>query len=511
VRVLEYLFNGGAERLDCLDAGDSDDSGTIDISDAVYLLDFLFLGGPPPPPPVRVCGIDRTADALACGAHSACPAPVAIAVGDEVSLDVPADGAGSIETPGARDFYTFTARPLQTLVFEGLDTACCAIEWECYDAFGAAVFERRAFGTENLGPIRLDEGGEYVIVVSGRDDVEVGSYSFRLVDGGVASYLLGVGDIVSEDAPESGAGTISAPGERDAYVFTAGVGERVYFGELESACCDIVWQCSTESGEQVFASNPLGDSRDPGAFDLAGGTYTIEVRAQGDATGAYSFELDTVPSPDEASIELDTDVFGAIEVRGVCDVYTFDAPAGTVIYVEELHVAGFPIAWACVDEGGEPLFADDNFLLNDVGELTLTRGGTYTITVCGRRDATGTYAFRLHTVAAPDAFEIAIGDVVSPGVPGAGAGVIEAVAVLDVYTFTAASGTTVYFSEQDTACCSFRWVCVDEGGARVFGENPLAEGRDVGERTLERGGEYTITVRAIRTDVGQYSFAVEAR
>ena len=47
VFILSYLFIGGAAPS-CEDAADSDDNGALEITDAVYLLNFLFLGGPAP-------------------------------------------------------------------------------------------------------------------------------------------------------------------------------------------------------------------------------------------------------------------------------------------------------------------------------------------------------------------------------------------------------------------------------------------------------------------------------
>ncbi len=43
-----------------------DDNAAIEITDAVYLLGFLFLGQPPPPVPFPNLGIDTTQDNLGC-------------------------------------------------------------------------------------------------------------------------------------------------------------------------------------------------------------------------------------------------------------------------------------------------------------------------------------------------------------------------------------------------------------------------------------------------------------
>lgn len=54
--------------------GDANDDGTLNISDPVYLLSYLFVGGGPPPPPFADCGEDPTPDGLDCaGPLATCP------------------------------------------------------------------------------------------------------------------------------------------------------------------------------------------------------------------------------------------------------------------------------------------------------------------------------------------------------------------------------------------------------------------------------------------------------
>ena len=59
VMILGYLFLGGAAPA-CLAAADADDSHTIEITDAVFLLGALFLGNNVVPPPYPDCGTDPT-------------------------------------------------------------------------------------------------------------------------------------------------------------------------------------------------------------------------------------------------------------------------------------------------------------------------------------------------------------------------------------------------------------------------------------------------------------------
>ena len=54
VTTLNYLFGGGP--LDCLEAANSNGDGSLDLSDGIYLLLHLFAGGTAPPAPHPDCG-----------------------------------------------------------------------------------------------------------------------------------------------------------------------------------------------------------------------------------------------------------------------------------------------------------------------------------------------------------------------------------------------------------------------------------------------------------------------
>lgn len=67
INILNWLFLGTG-IMPCEDAGDANDSGNIDLSDAVYILGHLFAGAnPAPPEPFPDAGIDPTDDELICG------------------------------------------------------------------------------------------------------------------------------------------------------------------------------------------------------------------------------------------------------------------------------------------------------------------------------------------------------------------------------------------------------------------------------------------------------------
>ena len=73
ILILDHLFLGG-RGVHCLDAADANDDGSIDVSDVVTNLGFLFLSWPEPPPPgTTECGIDPTEDAIGCESYAICP------------------------------------------------------------------------------------------------------------------------------------------------------------------------------------------------------------------------------------------------------------------------------------------------------------------------------------------------------------------------------------------------------------------------------------------------------
>ena len=70
--LLATLFQQGPLPT-CLDACDSNDSGSLDLADPVHILVFSFAGGGAPAAPFPACGSDPTEDALDCVDFGPCP------------------------------------------------------------------------------------------------------------------------------------------------------------------------------------------------------------------------------------------------------------------------------------------------------------------------------------------------------------------------------------------------------------------------------------------------------
>ena len=70
--IFNYLFLGGA-GTPCENAADSNKDISIDLTDGVHILGYLFMGGAPPAPPgPSECGVETSARSLPCESYNIC-------------------------------------------------------------------------------------------------------------------------------------------------------------------------------------------------------------------------------------------------------------------------------------------------------------------------------------------------------------------------------------------------------------------------------------------------------
>ena len=219
------------------------------------------------------------------------------------------------------------------------------------------------------------------------------------------SFLIKIGETVSDGKPKAGAGEIGEPFEQDIYVFAAAPRQRVYFRPLEQSAGmgDLHWRL-VDSREMVVFDGWI--AQEPGVQTLVrGGTYTLTVGSkESRGTGLYSFRLYNVPAAEQFQIRIGSKVSdgvpaagaGYIESPGAHDVYSFSAaPRQKVQFRPLKHSARMGnIGWRLADDDGVEIFS--TWLPYDPGVQTLTKGGRYTLTVGNPRVAeVGTYEFEL--------------------------------------------------------------------------------------------------------------------
>src|SRR5205807_1696159 len=119
---------------------------------------------------------------------------------------------------------------------------------------------------------------------------------------------------------------------------------------------------------------------------------------------------------------------------------------------------------------------------------------------------TGTYGFSLLADAhAYDAFSIAIGDSVSNGVPGPGAGNIETPGSIDSYSFTGTAGQIVRIAGP-SLCCDPYWQVLAPDGSTVTASWWFGNANSQ-QLLLPLTGTYTIQVVGFAA-TGAYSFSL---
>src|ERR1035441_2704799 len=195
------------------------------------------------------------------------------------------------------------------------------------------------------------------------------------------------------------------------------------------------------------------------------GLYRLRVYSDTDATGSYSFKVSNVVDQ-TVNLAVGTLVTngapsagaGNLETPGAYDDYLFAVPTNRVVYFNVLS-APYRLFWTLLAPDGSIPFSSHYLPYNDVGRVDLPVAGTYRLRVYSDTDVTGAYSFSLSNVV-DQAFTIAIGSIVTNGVPAPGAGRLQSAGADDLYTFTANAGQSVHFSDRDASPRVASWRLV---------------------------------------------------
>ncbi len=328
--------------------------------------------------------------------------------------------------------------------------------------------------------------------------------------GSVDTFAIGLEQPVSNGVPGRGAGNIETVGSVDVYELAITEPTSVYFDEVGGGCA-VVWSCVSPTGADLFHSDPMCVG-DPGVRVLGEvGTYTITVSA-GSQTGTYSFTVWSLNAPQVFSIGFEQTVSngqpgpgaGNIEEPGAIDRYELAVTAPQSVFIDEI-AGGCATVWSCQAPSGATIFTGNPMCITDPAVLTFTESGIYTFEVSAPIGATGTYSFKIWTLEPPQEFPLVLGQTVSSGVPGPGAGSLEEPGSIDRYLLTIATPTNVYFDELSGGC-SHLWTCTSPSGATIYADNPMCV-TDPGQFTLLEVGTYVVEVDGGPNGaMGTYSF-----
>lgn len=346
------------------------------------------------------------------------------------------------------------------------------------------------------------------------------------------SFTIQVGDVISQNAPGAGAGYIEASTANDFYTFNAAAGQLVFVEELSVASAFAGWlQWSITSPANIVIFSGYFNGTAKGRLVLpASGTYTVKVWVGANNAayiGAYAFRLRPIPADQVFNLPVGSTISngvpaagaGNLEVPGASDVFNFTATNGQSAFFEELYAtnafAGW-LQWIVKSPANSTVFSSyfDN---SGPGRITFTESGTYSLRVIAGANSTnyfGPYAFRIRSLPADDLFAIQVGDTVTNGVPGAGAGNIEVAGAFDRYSFSGTAGQEVYFDNIAAAASLggwLKWEVLTPGGQTLF--STFFTSGSVGKKTLPDNGTYSLRVWVASNDanlIGAYSFRLRA-
>src|SRR5262249_54078569 len=144
-----------------------------------------------------------------------------------------------------------------------------------------------------------------------------------------------------------------------------------------------------------FTASDSGSIANP-VLSLVAGDYTLTVQATGGVTGAYQLRLSDLRQA--AALTPGRLVVGDLAPANETDLYRFDAAAGQKFFFDVQARGGATNArWRLIDPYGAAGFTNV-FDTADVGPLTLTAAGPYTLLLEGfiSETTTGTYMFAVH-------------------------------------------------------------------------------------------------------------------
>jgi large repetitive protein len=333
------------------------------------------------------------------------------------SFKLGADVTAKLDVATGAVLYGFAAKAGDTVSFNvqsGADTAV----WRLLDPYGRPVFGPSR--VESQTGITLAATGTYVLVIKGTLDASgVASVKF-------ASNLDSHTDPVPLTGTAITLGTAvsdsfsAANGEND-YVFTVAAGARLYFDSLSTdnvpVGYSIVGPRGVESPGTTFSSADGTENLNPVEIDLPlAGMYQLRF-TNGGYTGGYSFNLLDLAQP---TVALPTDgstLQATLSPANSTQVYTFDATAGTNVYVaaNAANVGFQYVDVRLIDPAGRVIQGPTT-----IGNMVLTIPvtGIYTLLVEGERNnayysSAISYSLALSNIANPAPQAITLGQNVS--------------------------------------------------------------------------------------------------
>ena len=261
-------------------------------------------------------------------------------------------------------------------------------QWRLVDPFGDQVVTAN-IGTD-IDTTVLTNTGIYTLLLEGRRTQGTpNAYQFNVQKVVDDTSVLAFGEVTN--------GSIGHAGQQDFYTFSLGQRSRLYLDSLVNSA--INWTLTGPGGvivdpRSLSSTDANAVSANP-VLDLVAGNYTLKFDATGDATGNYSFRMldlatasTLIPQPAGSA-----PVTGTLDPGSQTRIYGLDVNAGDRFFFDRQSQGPGTVYWRLIDPYGGQLFWS-NFT-TDVGNLTLTSGGRYTLADRRRAEQLGSHELRL--------------------------------------------------------------------------------------------------------------------
>lgn len=414
--------------------------------------------------------------------------PTVTAASLPLSVEPGASG-GTFASPGDAALYLIDVSDGDRLTFTPSSCTASASFTLVEVATGEEAFDQsHCYASTTTGELAA---GQYELRVSpwrSYGQPRAGGYGFELFTVPEAqSFAYTPGDAVGDGVPTSGAGNLETVSSVDRYTFTLAEETALHYERIRSYF-----------GYRII-DTATGDVVDDGYtdkdFTLPAGSYALEFGHRDDQ-GTYSFNLLPVPEPETFAYTLGETVSdgqpatgaGNLETSASVDRYEFTLPTETTLQYEQEVFQLFD--YRIIDTSTSETIAEGAW----DRQFTLP-AGDYAFEV-GYGNDEGTYSFTLFEVPEPETFEYTIGDTVSDGEPGPGAGSLETIASVDRFTFTLTEPRKLQY-DRTAGFPDFRLVSLSSG-------NVVAEGYGDKQLTLAPD-EYAFDITGYE---GTYGFTI---
>ena len=422
-------------------------------------------------------------------------------VDDSVTLGLNSAVNGTISGAGQIEFYKFTLTSPRRIVLDSR-TESETLQWRLETPSRLIQdWTRFTAGEVNFG---LLPAGDYKLLASGIGEA-LGSYAFSLKDLGLPA--VNNSSSVPGTAVALGtavAGSITTAAQERSYKFTLTSPSRLWF-DTRTNNLSIQWLLTGPEG--IVRDWAAIGSPDYGIDDqhlglLPAGTYSLKVRGDGDAIGAYSFTMLNLAS--STNLTFNTPVNVTLNPANSAKVYSFTGTAGSAVYLDQtsyLPAEDNPgnASWTLMDSYGTVL--SQQYLNADGGRITLPTTGKYWLVVHGAVAATGlTKATLVVRSVVDDSKALALNSAINGTISGAGQ--------IDSFSFTLTSPGRLWFDTR-TNNPSIQWQLTGPAGLvldwAAIGFPDFGEDQYVG---LLPAGTYSLKIRGYGDVTGGYSFAM---